>query len=145
MPAQHVALHEMESDDENLNILNFSGMAVGSTADRSLCWIYDTGSSQHLTPDCALLNHYHDLDASSFYKYGISDGGVGVAKSAGYQTLFLSANDEYLEIQVKVFYQPDLAYGLLSADLLRKDFGIYANTKDLTLRREKDDKVVGHL
>ncbi|RAH54569.1 hypothetical protein BO85DRAFT_452436 [Aspergillus piperis CBS 112811] len=144
-PAQHVTLHETESDNKNSHILNFSGLAVGSTTDRSLHWIYSTGSSQHLTPDRASLNEYHELNASNFYKYRTSDGSVGVAKSAGYQTLLLSANNERLEVKVKAFYQPDLAYGLLSADRLRKEFGIYANTKDLTLRREQDDKVVGHL
>ncbi|KAI2966591.1 hypothetical protein CBS147324_7348 [Aspergillus niger] len=144
MSAQHVALHEAESDDENLHILNFCGLAAGNTTEGSLRWIYDTGSSQHLTPDRASLNNYHDLDACNFYKYGTSDGGVGVAKSAGYQSLFLFAK-ERLELKIKAYYQPGLAYGLLSADRLRRDFGIYANTKDLTLRKEQDDKVVGHL
>ncbi|KAI2967818.1 hypothetical protein CBS147482_10946 [Aspergillus niger] len=143
--ASNAAVGEIGSDDENPYILNFSGLAVANATNTSLRWIYDTGSSQHLTPDCASLSGLHQLKPHEYYQYGTSNGGIGVAKSAGYLTLTLAANGQNTVLKIKAYHQPDLPYGLLSSNRLRTDLGIYATTKDLTLRRDRDDKIVGHL
>lgn len=41
----NIIIDEIESDNKNLYILNFSGLAVVNTMNILLCWIYDTSSS----------------------------------------------------------------------------------------------------
>ncbi|PYH95904.1 hypothetical protein BO71DRAFT_449042 [Aspergillus ellipticus CBS 707.79] len=146
LPAEsHVALDADSDTDNDNHIINFGGMAIEELSCTPSCWIYDTGSSQHLTPDRALLTDFHELKPQEYYIYGISQGTLAKAKAVGYTTVFLELNSNFTQLNIKIYYQPDLPYGLMSADRFREDFNIYGTNKDHTLRLMKNDEIVGHM
>ncbi|PWY88824.1 hypothetical protein BO94DRAFT_574832 [Aspergillus sclerotioniger CBS 115572] len=121
-------------------------MTVAVRGNAANTWIYDTGSSHHLTPDLDSLTNYHKLAPHEYYIYGTSEGTTATAKSASYTTIYLeSPTGKPTALKIKAYYQPNLKYGLLSADRLRTDFNLYGTTKDLTLRDLDTDQTAGYL
>lgn len=131
---------------QDLDVIDFSGMAVAARGNPANTWIYDTGSSDHLTPDLDSLTEYHELPPHEYYIYGTSERTTATAKSAGYTTIYLeSPTGKPTALKIKAYYQPNLKYGLLSADRLRTDFNLHRTTKDLTLQDLDTDQTAGYL
>jgi hypothetical protein len=65
----------MLDDSEDDDTQDFSEMSLQNTnSDLPSQWLYDTGSSHHLTPDRASMMEYSDFLPHETYKYGTLSG-----------------------------------------------------------------------
>lgn len=140
LPAQsNMAVHYEDA-------FQFSGMSVHAT-DLTMKseWLWDTGASQHITPDRTHFIEYRDFFPNEKpYRYKTSHAGQGQATGVGIILIKLDAgNGQFTVIKDQAYYNPDMEFGILSQGRIEETQG-YWLYPDRTIREIATQKIVAY-